>query len=132
MIKEKLTVRVGNESLEIDSARRRFLQGALAAGSGLAWAPALMAAAEGQANASAEEPAVPSGKRLKVGLIGCGSVSRPYLAGLAETEFIELVSVCDIIPERAKAAAERHKIGHFFPHVDAMLAQQAPLTASLP
>ena len=43
--------------------------------------------------------------KIKVGVIGCGSVSTKYLPHLAECPFAELVSTCDIIPERAVAAA---------------------------
>ena len=40
---------------------------------------------------------------------------------MAEAEFIEVVSVCDIIPERAEKAAEQHKIPNVYPNIDAML-----------
>jgi predicted dehydrogenase len=33
-----------------------------------------------------------------------------------------LVSTCDILPERARQAADRHKIPHHYPHIDQMLA----------
>jgi predicted dehydrogenase len=61
-------------------------------------------------------------QRIKVGVIGCGSVSRHYLPHLARSTFVELVSACDILPERARQAADRHKIPHHYPHIDAMLA----------
>ncbi len=92
--------------------RRGFLKGTLAAGSALTAVPAWLAAAESQ---------VPAGRKLRVGHIGCGSVSHAYLPSMAEAEFIELVSVCDIIPERAQSAAQEHKIPHVFPNIDAML-----------
>ena len=60
--------------------------------------------------------------KTKVGVIGCGSVSRPYLSHLARSPLVELVSVCDILPERARQAADRHRIPHHYPHVDQMLA----------
>ncbi|MDZ7647170.1 MAG: hypothetical protein U5K54_08315 [Cytophagales bacterium] len=41
-------------------------------------------------------------KKIKVGLIGCGSVSGMYLPHLSKSKFVEIVSVCDIIPERAE------------------------------
>ncbi len=40
-------------------------------------------------------------KKIRVGIIGCGSVSHRYLPHLAECPYAELVSTCDIIPERA-------------------------------
>jgi predicted dehydrogenase len=61
-------------------------------------------------------------KKIKVGLIGCGSVSNMYLPHLSKSSKIELISTCDIIPERAKAAAEKYKIPNHYSHIDLMLA----------
>jgi predicted dehydrogenase len=66
--------------------------------------------------------AEPSGKKTKVGVIGCGSVSRKYLPHLKSCPFVELVSTCDIIPERSKQAAELHNVPNHYPHIDEMLA----------
>jgi len=60
--------------------------------------------------------------RVRVGVIGCGSVSRAYLPHLVNSPHVELVSTCDIIPERAKAQAEKHKVPNSYPHIDQMLA----------
>ena len=49
--------------------------------------------------------AEPSGKKTKVGVIGCGSVANKYLPHLKSSPFVELVSTCDIIPQRSKKAA---------------------------
>lgn len=94
---------------EID--RRAFVGQALAAGT------ALTASA-----AAADESA---SKRVKVGVIGCGSVSHVYLPHLAKSPHVELVSTCDIIPERARAQAEKFRIPHHYPHIDKMLAGAA-------
>ncbi len=61
-------------------------------------------------------------KKIKVGVIGCGSVSGQYLPHLSKSPFVELVSTCDIRPERAKAAAAKYKIPNYYPHIDQMLA----------
>ena len=61
-------------------------------------------------------------RRLRTGLIGCGSVSNQYLPQLTQSPFVEVVSLCDIKPERARRQAERFKIAHHYPHIDAMLA----------
>jgi predicted dehydrogenase len=61
-------------------------------------------------------------KKIKVGVIGCGSVSGQYLPHLSKSPFVELVSTCDIRPERAKAAAEKYRIPNHYPHIDQMLA----------
>ena len=61
-------------------------------------------------------------KKIKIGVIGCGSVSGVYLPHLSQSPFVELVSTCDIVPERAKNAAEKFKIPNHYPHIDKMLA----------
>jgi len=118
-MREIVTANISDQRVQIDASgrvsrlgRRGFLKAALATGSALATVPAWLAAAEAQ---------VPAGKKLRVGYIGCGSVSHAYLPGLAEAAFIELVSVCDIIVERAHKAAQEHKIPNVFPNIDAML-----------
>ena len=60
--------------------------------------------------------------KIKIGLIGCGSVSRMYLPHLSKCPFAEIVSVCDIIPEKAKIAAEKFKVPNYYPHIDQLLA----------
>lgn len=61
-------------------------------------------------------------KKIRVGVIGCGSVSGQYLPHLSKSPYVELVSVCDIIPERAKQRATEYKVAHQYPHIDQMLA----------
>lgn len=61
-------------------------------------------------------------RRIRVGVIGCGSVSTKYLPHLAACPFVELVSTCDIIPDRAARAAKEHGLAHHYPQVEAMLA----------
>ena len=69
---------------------------------------------------SAEEK--PTSKKIRIGVIGCGSVSRIYFPDLMKSPQIEIISTCDIKPERAEAAAKKHKIANHFPHIDKMLA----------
>ncbi len=64
----------------------------------------------------------PSAENIRVGVIGCGSVSNVYLPHLSASPHIEIVSTCDIIPERAQRQAERFSIPHHYPHIDDMLA----------
>lgn len=61
-------------------------------------------------------------KKIRVGVIGCGSVSTQYLPHLSRSPFVELVSACDIIPERAAKKAKEYNIPHHFPHINQMLA----------
>lgn len=49
-------------------------------------------------------------KKLKVGVIGCGSISVMHLDSTVILDEAELVAVCDIKPERAKAAAEKYGV----------------------
>ncbi len=60
-------------------------------------------------------------KRIRTGVIGCGSVSHSYLPQLTQSPFVEVVSLCDIKPERARKQAEKFKVGHHYPNIDAML-----------
>jgi predicted dehydrogenase len=62
-----------------------------------------------------------SAQKIRVGIIGCGSVSGVYLPHLKECPHVELVSTCDIKPERAKQRAEQFGIKHHYPHIDKML-----------
>jgi predicted dehydrogenase len=64
-------------------------------------------------------------KRMRVGVIGCGSVSNVYLPHLAASPYVALISACDIKPERAKRQAGRFHIPHHYPHIDDMLAGAA-------
>jgi predicted dehydrogenase len=87
--------------------RRAFLKSSASAGAAIGLAQV----------AAAAEPA-----KVRVGVIGCGSVSHVYLPHLSKSPHVELVSACDIIPERAKAQAGRFKIPNRYPHIDKMLA----------
>ena len=89
--------------------RREFTKTALAAG---------VAVAAGAAGGFAAEAT----KRIRTGVIGCGSVSGSYLPVLTKSPFVEVVSVCDIKPERARKQAEKFKVAHHYPNIDAMLA----------
>jgi len=68
--------------------------------------------------AMATQPA----KKIRIGIIGCGSVSGVYLPHLAECPYAEVVSTCDIIYERAQKRAAEFNIANSYPHIDQMLA----------
>ena len=87
--------------------RRDFTKATLLAGAALA-SPAL----------AADTPP----KRIRTGLIGCGSVSNQYLPQLTNSPFVEVVSLCDIKPERAQRQAEKFKVANHYPNIEAMLA----------
>src|SRR5262245_46987699 len=101
----------GGQIMNTDNPNRRtFLKGGIAA---------TMVAATNAA--ASQEPR----KRVRVAVIGCGSVSNVYLPHLSASPHVELVSACDIIPERARAQAKRFKIPNEYPHIDKMLAGAA-------
>lgn len=91
-------------------SRKEFLQRTAMAGSAL-----LLSQLESFALTKAE-------KKIKIAIIGCGSVSGQYLPHLSKSPYVELVSVCDIKPERAKKRAEEFKVPNHFPHIDQLLA----------
>jgi len=90
--------------------RRHFTKAALLSASAIA--------AKGGSGFAAEI----APKRIRTAVIGCGSVSGSYLPVLTKSPFVEVVSVCDIKPERAKRRAEAFKVAHYYPHIDQMLA----------
>jgi predicted dehydrogenase len=61
---------------------------------------------------------------LKVGIIGAGGIARfAHIPGWKNLpEEVELVAICDIIPERAERAAEDNYIPHAYFSADEMLA----------
>jgi predicted dehydrogenase len=61
-------------------------------------------------------------RKVKVGLIGCGSVSTQYLPHLSKSPYVELISVCDIISERALTRSKEYNVPSHFAHIDKMLA----------
>jgi len=65
--------------------------------------------------------AVQPAKKIRIGLIGCGSVSGVYLPHLKECPYAEVVSTCDIIYERAQKRASEFAIPNSYPHIDQML-----------
>ncbi len=90
-------------------SRREFSATTVRAGAALAASPLAFSA-------------VAAPKRIRTGLIGCGSVSNCYLPVLTECPFVEVVSLCDIREERARRQGEKFKVARTYPHIDAMLA----------
>ncbi len=61
-------------------------------------------------------------RRIRLGLIGCGSVSGAYLPILTQSPFAEVVSLCDIRYERAQERGRRFNVANTYPHINEMLA----------
>lgn len=49
-------------------------------------------------------------KKVNVGIVGCGNISSIYLEMGQTFEILNIAAVADIIPERAKAQAEKYRI----------------------
>lgn len=92
-------------------SRQKFLQYTAAAG-----AAVLLSSLESFALGRDE-------KKLRVAVIGCGSVSNRYIPQLLSSKLIEVVSLCDIKYDRAVGQNEKYKVGaQTYPHIDKMLA----------
>lgn len=74
--------------------RKEFISRLSTIGAAVIAAPVI-----GNSNLAASESSV-TGKKIKVGVIGCGSVSGVYLPHLTKCPYTEVVSLCDIKPER--------------------------------
>jgi predicted dehydrogenase len=91
-------------------SREQFLKTTAMAGAAL-----LVSSLEGWALTTAD-------KKLRVAVIGCGSVSNRYLPQLLSSPLIEVVSLCDIKYERAVAQNKEYKVNaQTYPHIDALL-----------
>ena len=53
------------------------------------------------------------GGEFKVALVGCGRISRNHFDSLRKIDGLTLTAVCDVVPERAKAAAEQEGVASF-------------------
>ena len=53
-------------------------------------------------------------KKIRVGIIGAGGISRMHLEGYHKCPNVEVIATCDIDPKRAKAQSEEFKIPHWF------------------
>lgn len=92
-------------------SRQKFLQYTAAAG-----AAVLLSSLEGFA---LERP----DKKLRVAIIGCGSVSNRYIPHLQTSSLIEIVSLCDIKYDRAEAQKKQYNVNAAtYPNIDKMLA----------
>ena len=91
--------------------RKKFLQRTALAGVSI-----LLNSLQGWSSANGD-------KKLRVGLIGCGSVSNRYIPHLQSSPLVEIVSLCDIKYERAVAQNKLYQVNAAtYPHIDQMLA----------
>ena len=50
---------------------------------------------------------------IHIALAGCGRISRNHFDAIAKIDGLDLAAVCDIVPERAREAGERHGVPSF-------------------
>jgi len=74
------------------------------------------------ASGALHSPAAEPHARVRVGVIGCGSVSGSYLPTLVQSPHAEVVSLCDIRHERALERGRRFKVARTYPNIGEMLA----------
>ena len=69
------------------------------------------------------------GERVKVALIGCGSVSQrgllPHLIQDDAREVMDLVAVCDVVAERARDTAARFNVPQWYTCIEDLLSRAA-------
>lgn len=90
--------------------RREFLTQAATASALVLVSPAFLPAA------------LPQAGRIRVGMIGCGSVSGMYLPHLTKSPHVEVVSLCDRKLERAVSRGDEFQIAARYDSLESMLA----------
>ena len=65
---------------------------------------------------------IPLDRPIRLALVGCGRISRNHLDAIAKIPELQLVSVCDIVAERAVQAAEQVGVP-WFTDLERMLAE---------
>ena len=71
-------------------------------------------------------------EKVRVGVLGCGAVANfTYLRGISQIENAEMVAVCDVVEERAQAAAQDYGIDRVYADPAEMLASDIDLLVNL-
>lgn len=60
-------------------------------------------------------------RKLRVAVIGCGSVSNRYLPQLKSSKLIDVVAVCDIKFDRAERQAKEFQVPNAYPNIQDLL-----------
>ena len=65
--------------------------------------------------------------KVRIGLVGTGTIAHimhlPGIETMREMGLVELVAVCDVVEEKARAAAERYRAASSYGDLDRMLAE---------
>ncbi|MGI6197710.1 MAG: Gfo/Idh/MocA family protein, partial [Candidatus Cloacimonadaceae bacterium] len=63
-------------------------------------------------------------EKIKLGLIGCGRISKNHFDAVSQIPEAEFVAVADIIPSKAEAAAKEYGIKSFYTDYHEMLKKE--------
>lgn len=66
---------------------------------------------------------------LRVGIVGCGGVSRSHLSAYARIDGVEVVAVCDVDLLRARAVAAEHGVAGVYDDVEGVLGHGVDLVS---
>ena len=65
-------------------------------------------------------------EKVRIGVVGVGAISGIYLENItARFRELEIVGVCDLIDERARAAVEKYRIPKQYPTMHDLFADPA-------
>ena len=63
-------------------------------------------------------------KTVKIGLIGCGRISKNHLDAVSQIPEAEFVAVCDLVEEKMQAVAENYGIKNIYTNYQEMLEKE--------
>ena len=63
-------------------------------------------------------------KIIRLGLIGCGRISKNHFESIKEIDEAQFVTCCDIIEERAKEAYEKYNLESYYTDYMEMLEKE--------
>src|SRR5262249_19260817 len=68
---------------------------------------------------------------LRVALVGCGRISVFHIAALSSLPQVEIVAVCDLDEEAARARALKIGVEHYFSDMEKMMRERTPDVAHI-
>jgi predicted dehydrogenase len=64
--------------------------------------------------------------KLRVALAGCGRISVFHIAALSALPQVEIVAVCDLDKEAARARASEIGVEHYYSDMETMMRERRP------
>jgi len=74
-----------------------------------------------------KEPNLDNGKKIRIGLLGCGRVAPYHLHAISKIPKCELAAVCDIVEEKAKVIALKNNVRYYTRYEDMLLDRSIDL-----